>query len=246
MVIAIIAILASLLLPALARGKALARRTVCQNNLRQLALAMRLYASDHGRYPPGMYFSRWPRGGSMFISFWNGLLLPYVATNLNVFWCPAFPPAFRWDRESPMERQPPFPRNITGNRPFCYALNRSGLVLLDTPLGLDAGWLIGRKPSEIAVPSDMIAIGDNSARTERAASKTGLWGVFSGIGAHFRRSREESAVGEIHSRGGNMVFLDGHAEWGRPSKWLAPNQTAARRWNFDHEPHEEIWRRGPL
>jgi prepilin-type N-terminal cleavage/methylation domain-containing protein len=45
-VIAIIAILAALLLPALARAKDASRRTECLNNLRQVNLAIRLYAED--------------------------------------------------------------------------------------------------------------------------------------------------------------------------------------------------------
>jgi prepilin-type N-terminal cleavage/methylation domain-containing protein/prepilin-type processing-associated H-X9-DG protein len=46
-VIAIIAILTSLLLPALSRGREKARQTACLSNLRQLALAARLYWDDH-------------------------------------------------------------------------------------------------------------------------------------------------------------------------------------------------------
>jgi len=46
-VIAIIAILAALLLPAFARAKELSRRTACSQNLRQLSLALALYATDN-------------------------------------------------------------------------------------------------------------------------------------------------------------------------------------------------------
>ena len=46
-VIAIIAVLAGLLLPALARATAKARNAACANNLRQLAIATRLYAEDN-------------------------------------------------------------------------------------------------------------------------------------------------------------------------------------------------------
>src|SRR4051812_15574111 len=46
-VIAIIAILAGLLLPALGRSKAQASNAACANNLRQLGIATRLYAEDN-------------------------------------------------------------------------------------------------------------------------------------------------------------------------------------------------------
>ncbi len=47
-VIAIIGILAGLLLPTLAGAKARAHATHCLGNLRQIGLALRMYAEDHG------------------------------------------------------------------------------------------------------------------------------------------------------------------------------------------------------
>lgn len=46
-VIAVVGIVAALLLPALAQGKASARRTQCADNLRQMAIATQLYWNDH-------------------------------------------------------------------------------------------------------------------------------------------------------------------------------------------------------
>jgi prepilin-type N-terminal cleavage/methylation domain-containing protein/prepilin-type processing-associated H-X9-DG protein len=51
-VVAIVALLATLLLPALVKAKEQGRSSVCKNNMRQLGLAMVLYADDDGDYLP--------------------------------------------------------------------------------------------------------------------------------------------------------------------------------------------------
>ncbi len=51
-VMAIIAILAGLLLPALANAKEKASRTACVSNNKQLALAMHMYAMDNNDFMP--------------------------------------------------------------------------------------------------------------------------------------------------------------------------------------------------
>ena len=60
-VIAVIAILAGLLLPVLSRAKTKAKRTACVNNLKQIGLAMNIWADDNeGRFP---WKVAQPRGG---------------------------------------------------------------------------------------------------------------------------------------------------------------------------------------
>lgn len=54
-VIAIVGILASLLLPATSQALERARRTVCQNNLRQTYLMVASHASDHGGLLPAAW-----------------------------------------------------------------------------------------------------------------------------------------------------------------------------------------------
>jgi len=51
-VIAIIAILAALLLPALAAAKRKAKLAQCQNNFHQISLACYIYANDYNDYFP--------------------------------------------------------------------------------------------------------------------------------------------------------------------------------------------------
>ncbi len=57
-VITILAILAALLLPALLHAKALARRTVCMNNIDQIMIGSMLYVDDYGRFPSINYNSK--------------------------------------------------------------------------------------------------------------------------------------------------------------------------------------------
>jgi prepilin-type N-terminal cleavage/methylation domain-containing protein len=51
-VMGIIAVLASVLLPALSAARARSGETVCASNLRQIGLAMDLYKEAEGEYPP--------------------------------------------------------------------------------------------------------------------------------------------------------------------------------------------------
>lgn len=58
-VVAIIGLLVSLLLPAVQRGRESARRTQCENNLKQYGLALHHYHDAHRAFPIGNVPNRW-------------------------------------------------------------------------------------------------------------------------------------------------------------------------------------------
>lgn len=88
-VFAIIALLAALLLPALARGKSRAQNIQCVSNLRQLGLAVLLYADDHGgRLPVAEQQPSAPADPANLLPRISDLLAGQVGrTNSSVFRC---------------------------------------------------------------------------------------------------------------------------------------------------------------
>lgn len=84
-VIAVVGILAGFLLPALSGVKVQAHRTGCLSNMRQIGLAMQMYADDHEGYLPTT-----THGATTNVS-WIYTLAPYVGAVDNIRICSADP-----------------------------------------------------------------------------------------------------------------------------------------------------------
>jgi prepilin-type N-terminal cleavage/methylation domain-containing protein/prepilin-type processing-associated H-X9-DG protein len=190
--VAVIAILASLLLPALSRAKARADLAVCKNNVHQIGLGLQLYANDfEGEFPPGY--------GNNTRKYWYRALEMHVGAKwptLNVqpngivnrregtYVCPGYSRArgVFVDAVGPQTDS-----EVVG----AYAYNIDGLDIFDWSdisgakgLGMSYRNNLLRTPptkdSEIVNPADMIALGDSSVRFP-SGDDHGAWSISTGL-----------------------------------------------------------------
>jgi prepilin-type N-terminal cleavage/methylation domain-containing protein len=119
-VVAIITILGALLLPALSKARERARRASCINNLKQIGLAMKMYANDFdGEYPAGRVPDRNVWGGYPICSYNRlfGIIMsgervsPSYLNDPGIFICPS-------DRKRVKVPYPP----LRNNQNYSYAI----------------------------------------------------------------------------------------------------------------------------
>ncbi len=88
-VIAIIAILAAILFPVFSRAREKARQSSCTSNLRQLGLAVAMYAQDYDeRLPLGFVYPSWCGDANQPVPSWRQAVAPYIK-NAQLFVCPS-------------------------------------------------------------------------------------------------------------------------------------------------------------
>jgi prepilin-type N-terminal cleavage/methylation domain-containing protein/prepilin-type processing-associated H-X9-DG protein len=266
-VLAMIAILAALLLPALAKAKSAAQTAKCKSNVRQIGLGLRMYVDQEGEFPP--FHDCMARTGT---NWWPSFLRPHTSSRWldPLYKCPAY-------------------RGLTEEVNSCgipglgsYGINAQGLVghnsVADKFLGLDGRTLhlhnnktLALKEQIIRSPSEMIALGDanlmgycagfygegpSSAALRDGASASGPGELNFNQGRYIlaqaglansgvpNRDVENfcrQAMRQRHNDRFNLGFADGHIDSLRTETLFSKRPEARSIWSNDNEPHPELF-----
>jgi prepilin-type N-terminal cleavage/methylation domain-containing protein/prepilin-type processing-associated H-X9-DG protein len=208
-VIAVIAILAGLLLPALARSKEKARRVNCLSNLRQIGIALRMYADENN--------DDLPRHAGAGSALWD---LPKTSADLisdaggrrQVLYCPGFTASakkeddFWWNFTAAaqyrvtgyfwlMKRGDSDPEKPVPPEPPKQLLTKLSLAATNSTL------------AETELVTDVTVSEGAGARSDK------FTGVYTANPQQLPRGWNTSHMSTKVPAGGNILFLDSHVAW---------------------------------
>lgn len=239
MVVAIIALLLSILLPSLQGAREQAKRTICGTNQRNLGLALILYLGTNQRYPADhLQVNR-----SRSIISWAPLIRKFMDDTVEPFWCPSTDSDFKWVKRygAPLNWEvlgyEPGERPLRGGAFFTYGYNGWGVNTFTRPF-LGLGGHVGEpridgvQENAISRPAEMIAIAD--------APPEGCWDTWI---APILNADEDCLTwpSDRHRDGSNVLFADSHVTLMTRTELIQAEPVSRRRWNNDFKPHQPFW-----
>ena len=236
-VISIIGILVALLLGAVSKSKAGALRIQCVNNLHQLGVGLQTILADNHGYP--VFFTSTNKSYPTGDRFWmgqlehDGLGISRPATNfydIGVWFCPSTQWSSLMQRGILISKEGGVYYGHNDDRwgPHGQSINPAHQFGLQGHFDPITHTYRPITESEVAVPSDMMAIGD--CFEANAIFQRRNLEVLEEFGNTLTR----------HQGKANVVFCDDHVE--SPTLnflFVDTNNAALVRWNRDHQPHPE-------
>lgn len=232
-VIGIIGILATLIFSAVLSAMEKARQSRCLENLRQMGIALNTFLATHHEYPMASNFRNSEQEySSHHERHWMGALFPQEF-NIPIFDCPSA-------------------RSDSGTDYGYNAWGFGGLIWKPI-LGLggkgpgpyitggimESSYSPPVKESDVANPSEMLAIGDNLMGWNGVV-REGAWVMNRGPDAARRDDFNLKRVDGRHRSRANVLFCDGHVESPTFEFLFQERSDAALKiWNRDNRPHRE-------
>jgi prepilin-type N-terminal cleavage/methylation domain-containing protein len=207
-VIAIIGILASLLLPVLARAKERARRANCASNLHEYGIACDMYANDNNNKLPQMLHGWWPWD----VSVETADLLTQNGAQRGILYCPSFSAQDNdalWGGTNGYlnggYRGTGYANTFPGGNSNHGLVTSNVNTVIATPDGQPSLRVLLADATITAATDRTVAQRDTYSYVKIPTGSGGVVGLSSENSPHLRGSKTAA--------GGNILMCDIHVEW---------------------------------